>query len=112
MFANACGSAQSSVMLAEMENFGFEFYSRGARPFVGTIGPIPKDDARQFAQLFYASFIGRGMSAGDALFKTKREAARVMKRPSWMFYCLYGPASSRRVVPSFAGRLRPAAAGS
>jgi hypothetical protein len=107
VFVNACSSAQSSVILAEMENFGFEFYARGARPFVGTLGPVPKDDARQFAQLFYSSFIGHGMTAGDALFKAKRDAANVLKRPSWMFYCLYGPASARRVAPTFAGRLRP-----
>ncbi len=101
VFANACSSAQSSLMLAELENIGFEFYLRGARPFLGTLGPVPRDDALCIARLFYAAFIGEGLSAGEALAKTRREAAKVLKRPTWMFYCLIGPASARRVAPIF-----------
>ena len=99
VFINACNSAQSTLTLAEMENFGFEFYLRGARPFLGTLGPVPKSDAQCMARLFYASFIGEGLAAGDALAKAKREAAKILKRPTWMFYCLVGPASVRRLSP-------------
>jgi hypothetical protein len=99
VFVNACSSAQSSLMLADMENMGFEFYLRGARPFLGALGPIPKADAQCMAQLFYKAFIEESLPAGDALAKAKREAAKILRRPTWMFYCLVGPASARRLPP-------------
>jgi hypothetical protein len=61
---------------------------------------VSDNDAMRFVQLLYAEFINEGLNAGDVLAKAKRDATRELKRPSWLFYCLYGPASARRITPT------------
>ncbi len=97
VFANACSSAATQLHLADFGGFGREFYYAGARPFIGTLAPVPEDDAIEFARLFYEQFALAGLPAGHALRRAKEECARRLKRPTWMFYCLYGnPSVVRR----------------
>ncbi|MDI4665652.1 CHAT domain-containing protein [Xanthobacter autotrophicus] len=96
VFANACGSATADLLLAEFQSFGREFYFAGARPFIGTLGPVPEVEAVQFAGLFYEEFAGAGLPAGQAMRQAKQRAAQQFKKPIWLYYCLYGLASTRR----------------
>lgn len=56
VFANACSSAATQLFLADFGGFGREFYYAGARPFIGTLAPVPEDDAVEFTRLFYEQF--------------------------------------------------------
>lgn len=103
IFANACSSSQPELFLSEFQNFGWSFYLRGARPFIGTLGPVPTRHAITFAQHFYERFIVKGLPAGRALREAKRAVAKEFRNPFYLFYCLYGPASVRR-------RIHPSAA--
>lgn len=97
VFANACSSAEPQLLLADFGGFGREFYYAGARPFIGTLAPVPEDDAIEFARLFYEQFALAGLPAGHALRRAKEESAKRLKRPTWVFYCLYGnPSVVRR----------------
>ena len=97
VFANACSSAATQLHLADFAGFGREFYYAGARPFIGTLAPVPEDDAIEFARLFYEQFALAGLPAGHALRRAKEESAKRLKRPTWIFYCLYGnPSVVRR----------------
>jgi len=97
VFANACNSGEPELFLSEFQSFGREFYYAGARPFIGTLGPIPEEEAIEFAGLFYEQFALAGLPAGQALRRAKEEAAKRFDRPIWLFYCLYGnPSVVRR----------------
>jgi hypothetical protein len=101
VFANACSSGATDMLLAEFQSFGREFYYAGARPFIGTLGPVRQEDAVEFAQIFYEQFAFTGLPAGQALRRAKAESAKRFKRPIWLFYCLYGnPSVVRRWSPS------------
>lgn len=94
VFANACSSGAPDLLLGEFQSFGREFYLSGARPFIGTLGPVPEIEAVEFAALFYRKFAFAGLPAGHALREAKREARARFKSPIWLFYCLYGNASA------------------
>ena len=55
VFVNACGSADSTSILGEFSNFGIEFYKKGSKFFIGTLGCIPTEYAIEFAEEFYKS---------------------------------------------------------
>jgi hypothetical protein len=96
VFANACSSATNELLLAEFQSFGREFYFAGARPFIGTLGPVPEAEAAEFAAIFYQQFIIAGLPAGQAMRRTKQIAAERFKKPIWLYYCLYGQPSTAR----------------
>jgi hypothetical protein len=99
VFANACSSAQATFFLGDFQSFGERFYAAGARPFFGTLGPVPESAAIDFAALFYNYFALDGLPAGQAMRKARLEATRLFaqgktfKVPIWLFYSLYGSAS-------------------
>ncbi len=100
VFANACSSGATHLLLAEFQSFGREFYYAGARPFIGTLGPVRQEDAVEFASIFCEQFAFAGLPAGQALRRTKAESTKRFKRPIWLFYCLYGnPSVVRRWSP-------------
>jgi len=90
VFANACDSATASLVLAQFQSFGREFYIAGARPFIGTLGPVPENEAVIFSSYFYDAFAVEGLPAGQAMQKAKAQAKSNFKVPIWLFYCLYG----------------------
>jgi hypothetical protein len=96
VFANACNSGVAQLMLAQFQSFGSEFYVAGARPFIGTLGPVPEEEAIGFAQLFYEGFAVQGLSAGQAMRRARQETRRRCHVPIWLFYSLYGNASVTR----------------
>ena len=96
VFANACSSAAARLMLAEFQSFGRAFYLAGARPFIGTLGPVPEEEANGFAAMFYDAFALQGLSAGQALRSAREQARKRFAVPIWLFYCLYGSASATR----------------
>jgi hypothetical protein len=100
IFANACSSDKSELLLTEFESLGWNFYLRGARPFIGTLGPVPVKHAIILAGHFYNCFIGNGLPAGQALRQARLLIAEQIKSPFSLFYCLYGSASTRRMLPS------------
>ena len=53
VFVNACSSAVDSLQLGDFSNLGSEFYKRGARFSIGTLGPIPVEFAIDFSKRFY-----------------------------------------------------------
>jgi hypothetical protein len=106
VFANACSSAGIADaapgvprFTALAEGFGVRWYDLGASVFVGTIGPVSKKVALEFAKRFFQRLLGDGLPVGEALWSTKRSFAEDgEKDPSWLFYCLYGDPESRFVA--------------
>jgi CHAT domain len=96
VFANACSSGTASPLLSSFQSFGKEFYLAGARPYIGTLGPVPQSLAVKFSALFYTRFALEGLSAADALRLARIDAAKTFKRPVWLLYCLYGNTSVTR----------------
>jgi hypothetical protein len=90
VFANACKSGTASAQLSDFQSFGREFYLAGARPYIGTLGPVPQSLAVPFSALFYSFFALQGLSAAQAMRLARHEAAKTFKRPVWLLYCLYG----------------------
>jgi len=73
----------------------------GARPFIGTLGPVEESEAVEFARLFYQYFADEGLPAGHAMRLARRDAERIFKAPTWLLYCLYGNAAvSRKWSPA------------
>ena len=97
VFANACGSGEEDLLLSEFQSFGLEFYLAGARPYIGTLAPVPESEAVEFAALFYKHFALAGLPAGAAMRSARAEAQLTMQVPVWLLYCLYGnPSETRR----------------
>jgi len=96
VFANACSSGLAEPLVAEFQGFGQQFYLAGARPYIGTLGPVPESHAVEFAAMFYTRFAHEGLPAGHALLFARRDAAAKFKAPTWLFYCMYGNASAVR----------------
>jgi CHAT domain-containing protein len=99
VFANACASAKQPTDLAALQSFGPNFMIGGALNFVGTFAPITKTMAVEFARRFYARLFGSaakpGLPIAEALRATKESfAVENCTDPSYLFYCLYGPADS------------------
>jgi hypothetical protein len=98
VFGNACASASpQSTDLKALLGFGPSFMIGGALNFVGTFAPITKTMAVVFAKQFYLNLFGTaaqpGLPIGEALQVTKTNLANATD-PSYLFYCLYGPADS------------------
>ncbi len=68
----------------------------GARPFIGTLGPVPEEEAIGFSELFYQGFAVQGLSAGQAIRRARQQAKNQFRVPIWLFYSLYGNASVTR----------------
>jgi CHAT domain len=98
VFANACSSGEPNLHLGEFVNFGWRFYRSGARPFIGTLGPVPVEAAIDLAERFYYYFLVEQRTAGMALRAAKQEVSRRHRNPFGMLYCLYGQASIRREI--------------
>ena len=95
VFGNACGSAPAAVGPAT-RSVAVAFFDRGASAFVGTIAPISKILALEFAEVFYHRLLIDGLAIGEALRSTKeyfQQSATL--DPSWLFYCLYGSPDTR-----------------
>ena len=99
VFGNACSSIKGEKTDLGTLGFGANFLIGGALNFIGTFAPITKTTAIRFAARFYTHLFGTaqkpGLSVGAALRATKAQfAAEDLKDPSYLFYCLYGPADS------------------
>ncbi len=68
----------------------------GARPFIGTLGPVPEEEAIGFSELFYQGFAVQGLSAGQAIRRARQQEKNQFHVPIWLFYSLYGNASVTR----------------
>jgi CHAT domain-containing protein len=79
-------------LLAEFESLGFEFYRIGARPFIGTLAPVPERHANKLASRYYHWLIDQRMTAIQALRNAKADVAADGGIPFWLFYCYYGTA--------------------
>ena len=113
VFGNACASSQAiSARPGLSPGFGTLFFSQGARAFIGTFAPITQKTAVAFARRFFQCLIpigdtpdspslpGSGKAVGRALLETKRHfAAQGHPDPSFLYYCLYGPAETNFIVP-------------
>jgi CHAT domain-containing protein len=98
VFGNACASASpQSTDLKALLGFGPSFMIGGALNFVGTFAPITKTMAVNFAKRFYVNLLGTvdqpGRPIAEALRLTKASLENA-NDPSYLFYCLYGPADS------------------
>ncbi len=100
VFANACSSDRAQLWLTELESLGWNFYLQGARPFIGTLGPVPVKHAVELAKEFYFWFLSRGLPAGQAMRTARAEIRRRSNNPFFLFYSLYGPASISRRLPN------------
>ncbi|HEV8545192.1 MAG TPA: CHAT domain-containing protein [Candidatus Limnocylindrales bacterium] len=103
VFANACasavgvggGGAAAGWFNALGEGFGWSFYDGGARAFIGTFAPVTDRVAISFAKRFFETALGQQRSVGQSLLETKQAyRAENEPDPSWLFYCLYGDAST------------------
>ena len=98
VFGNACGSptaaaADSSGMLSP--GFGSLFFAQGAVGFIGTFAPITQALAAPFARKFYEYLLAERLPLGRALLAAKRYFAENGEAdPSFLYYCLYGPAET------------------
>jgi hypothetical protein len=88
IFANACFSASAVFSsLGVLCSFGWEFYEKNAKAYIGTLGHIPTEKAIDFAEKFYERLLN-GESVGKSLHDVKSEIDR--GNPFWLLYTLYG----------------------
>jgi hypothetical protein len=97
VFGNACAS--NTTNFGAMHGFGSAFMIGGALNFIGTLAPITKTMAVTFAKRFYRNLLGTGGAPGlaiaQALLATKKSFKdEATTDPSYLFYCLYGPADA------------------
>ena len=93
VFVNACTSDVTTLHYGTFKNMGQQFFESGAGTFIGTIAPVPIEQAIQFASVFYEQILA-GESVGIALHQAKNEMKR-QENPFYLFYCLYGNAYKR-----------------
>ena len=93
VFVNACTSDVTTLHYGTFKNMGQVFFESGAGTFIGTIAPVPIDEAVQLASVFY-EYILAGESVGIALHKAKNKM-KLQQNPFYLFYCLYGNAYKR-----------------
>jgi CHAT domain len=96
VFVNACSSDRAQLLLTSFETLGWNFYLQGARPFIGTLGPVPVKHAIAMAKSFYHWLLVEGLPVGSALRRARRSTMSELRSPFSMFYCMYGPASVSR----------------
>jgi hypothetical protein len=102
VFANACRSAGGD---SAQSGLATAFISKGTLNVVGTFAPVTRDLAIQFGRAFYNELFhpakGRPLPIGEVLRSTKEQFHESERKkgnaydPSYLFYCLYGPAKSR-----------------
>jgi hypothetical protein len=100
VFGNACASSQaapsSESSITYAPSLGTRFFDHGAVAFVGTFAPISNRLAFDFALHFYRKLLQDGLPVAKALWATKYEYRTNQENdPSWLFYCLFGPAETR-----------------
>ena len=100
VFANACGSSAQAAGFGGLVNgFGSLFVQAGASTFVGTVAPVAKNRAIEFAQRFYQHLLVDGQPVSTALWSAKQHFhTTVPHDPSALFYCHYGVPKSRYAV--------------
>jgi hypothetical protein len=91
VFANACTSAGPAKFFGQLHSFGWQFYLRGARAFIGTLGPVPAPQAIRFAEVLYSTLLYHQprLTLGEALTHTRKEMEKEHNL-FWLLYCLYG----------------------
>ena len=100
VFGNACISSQPADGTDGMASgFGAQFFTQGALAFIGTFAPITQPMAVRFAHQFYACLLGgsgqQPLPVGQALYQAKQYfASQNETDPSFLYYCLYGPAET------------------
>ena len=106
VFGNGCSSAGGVAGPNQIPGglmppgIGASFFSRGALNFVGTFAPVTKTMALQFARKFYEHLLlgengVSGSPVAEALWATKNHFQKAgADDPSYLFYCLYGPAET------------------
>jgi CHAT domain-containing protein len=97
IFGNACGSSGQAAGAGGLVNsFGALFIQAGASGFVGTVAPIAKTRALEFAARFYQNLLVNGDSISTALWRSKDALSKATPGdPSPLFYCQYGSPGSR-----------------
>ena len=85
-----------------ISGFGPSFFSRGAIAFIGTVAPVNRKVALEFARKFYDNLFQTGPQLGiaQALWATKMQFRNdpATRDPTYLFYCLYGPPETKFVL--------------
>jgi hypothetical protein len=102
VFANACSPAGKVGLSSSLAH---RFIARGTVNVVGTFAPVTRDLAIQFAREFYSTLLtpvaGDTVEIAEAIRRTKehfhalKTQAGAVFDPSYLFYCLYGDATSK-----------------
>jgi CHAT domain-containing protein len=107
IYANSCSSAAGEFSREEFVGFGWEFYTKGAAAYIGTLGTVPTKEAISFARRFYSRLAsGQSDNIYDAYQATREEA--IAAGPACLLFCIYG---NYRDEPSFKLTRREAAGG-
>lgn len=93
VFGNACSSLNATVQ-GHVKGLGPTCLNNGAIAFIGTLAPITRSMAPQFAKVFFHQLLEQGMTIGQA-FMSAKDAFSGSTDPSWLFYCLYGSPETR-----------------
>lgn len=93
VFVNACTSDVQALHYGTFMNMGQQFFESGAGTFIGTIAPVPIDEAIKLAAVFYEKLLA-GEPVGIALHEAKK-AMKEQRNPFYLFYCIYGNAYKR-----------------
>ncbi len=98
IFANACDSARPSISQSEtyISLLYHAFLRQGVPHYIGTLGQILDDPAKEFVRYFYES-LADGQSVGEALTATRREFFHHLGVPIWAYYVHYGDPTYRFV---------------
>jgi len=104
VFVNACASSAPVLTFGKFSSFGWEFYRRGARTFVGTLGAVPVKYAVSFAEAVYSELFRKDVkqTIGQAVALAK-EAASKERNLFWLFYCIYGDPDFSVEAPDIKG---------
>jgi CHAT domain len=105
VFGNACGddvagtdddADKTSAAEAGSQELARTFFATGALNVVGSFAPIRRDLALRFAPIFYRHLLVGGDDIGTALWRSKLQCLAAVgdQDPSFLFYCLYGPAET------------------
>lgn len=92
VFANACSSNVPVLTFGKFGSFGWEFYRRGAKIFLGTLGAVPVKYAVPFAESIYKHLFSEDKSTptiGQAMARAKRAASKD-RNLFWLLYMIYG----------------------
>ncbi len=97
VYANACSSAASEMVFDDFVGFAWNFYTKGAAAYIGTVGAVPTKDAMSFASRFYSRLANGDMNSIYSAYQATREEA-FSEGPSCLLFCIYG---NYRDEPSF-----------